>query len=526
MVPFNLIVQVAPAAGGQRSGRGGRHAGVRDQRRRLLGTAGAGRAPRRTSRWSSCAPPDLTHPALARCAWPVPPLSRRIGHDAQVSPSSSHAQPEPWIADLHIHSKYSRACSRDLELENLAWWAQRKGITLLGTGDFTHPGWYDHLRENLRPAEPGLLPARRRPRGARSRGGCRRACAGRVRFMLSVEISTIYKRDDRTRKVHHLIYLPDLAAVARFNARLGHGPGGLGGNLGSDGRPILGLDSRDLLEITLEASPDGFLVPAHIWTPWFSALGSKSGFDAIADCYADLAGHIRAVETGLSSDPEMNWRVASLDAYQLVSNSDAHSPQALAREATAADDRAGLLLGQAGAGDRRRSTRDGRVLPGGGQVPRRRASRRVASAGIRPGPARPAASARSAASRSRSACCTGSRSWPTGRSDYRPGATAAVRPTSSSSHQILGEIRRRRRARARASKPGSPLSSPRSGSELDILHTGADRGDRPGRRRTPRRGGRAAASRPGAPHARVRRRVRRHPPLRPRRAADRGATGD
>jgi DNA helicase-2/ATP-dependent DNA helicase PcrA len=242
--------------------------------------------------------------------------------------------PQPWIADLHIHSKYSRACSRDLELENLSWWAQRKGITLLGTGDFTHPAWFDHIRESLRPAEPGLFRlapdreadiARRLPAGVRAP----------VRFMLSVEISTIYKRDDRTRKVHHLVYLPDFEAVARFNGRLGHGPGGLGGNLGSDGRPILGLDSRDLLEIALESSPDAFLVPAHIWTPWFSALGSKSGFDAIADCYADLAGHIKAVETGLSSDPEMNWRVPSLDAYQLVSNSDAHSPQALGREATA-----------------------------------------------------------------------------------------------------------------------------------------------------------------------------------------------
>src|SRR4029450_10928271 len=140
----------------------------------------------------------------------------------------------------------------------------------------------------------------------------------------------IYKRDDRTRKVHHLIYLPDFAAAARFNTALGRI-----GNLTADGRPILGLDSRDLLEITLEASPDGYLLPAHIWPPWFSALGSKSGFDAIADCYADLAGHIRAVEPGLSSDPEMNWRVAGLDRYQLVSNSDAHSPQALAREATA-----------------------------------------------------------------------------------------------------------------------------------------------------------------------------------------------
>ncbi|WP_432901752.1 UvrD-helicase domain-containing protein [Micromonospora matsumotoense] len=239
----------------------------------------------------------------------------------------------PFVADLHIHSKYSRACSRDLTLPNLGWWARRKGIGVLGTGDFTHPAWYDHLRETLQPAEPGLyrlgpeaeadIARRLPPRLADA------AEADPVRFMLSVEISTIYKRDDRTRKVHHLIYLPDLDAVARFNTALGRI-----GNLGSDGRPILGLDSRDLLEITLDASGDGYLVPAHIWTPWFSALGSKSGFDAIADCYADLAEHVFAVETGLSSDPAMNWRVGSLDRYRLVSNSDAHSPPALAREAT------------------------------------------------------------------------------------------------------------------------------------------------------------------------------------------------
>ncbi|MEV4724697.1 UvrD-helicase domain-containing protein [Micromonospora humida] len=239
----------------------------------------------------------------------------------------------PFVADLHIHSKYSRACSRDLTLPNLGWWARRKGIGVLGTGDFTHPAWYDHLRETLQPAEPGLyrlgpeaeadIARRLPPRLADA------AEADPVRFMLSVEISTIYKRDDRTRKVHHLIYLPDLDAVARFNTALGRI-----GNLGSDGRPILGLDSRDLLEITLDASEDGYLVPAHIWTPWFSALGSKSGFDAIADCYADLAEHVFAVETGLSSDPAMNWRVGSLDRYRLVSNSDAHSPPALAREAT------------------------------------------------------------------------------------------------------------------------------------------------------------------------------------------------
>ncbi|WBB78362.1 UvrD-helicase domain-containing protein [Micromonospora sp. WMMD882] len=245
----------------------------------------------------------------------------------------SSGGPSPFVADLHIHSKYSRACSRDLTLPNLGWWARRKGIGVLGTGDFTHPAWYDHLRETLRPAEPGLY--RLSPEAERDiarRLPSRLADAAEadpVRYLLSVEISTIYKRDDRTRKVHHLVYLPDLDAVERFNATLARI-----GNIASDGRPILGLDSRDLLEITLEASPDGYLVPAHIWTPWFSALGSKSGFDAIADCYADLAGHIFAVETGLSSDPAMNWRVGSLDGYQLVSNSDAHSPPALAREAT------------------------------------------------------------------------------------------------------------------------------------------------------------------------------------------------
>jgi DNA helicase-2/ATP-dependent DNA helicase PcrA len=235
-------------------------------------------------------------------------------------------------ADLHIHSKYSRACSRDCDLEHLSWWARRKGVTLVGTGDFTHPAWFEHLRENLVPAEPGLF----RLRDDLDADIARRlppSLAGRVvRFMLSVEISTIYKRDDRTRKVHHLVYLPDLDSVARFNARLGKI-----GNLGSDGRPILGLDSRDLLEITLESSEHGYLVPAHLWTPWFAVLGSKSGFDAVEDCYADLADHIFAVETGLSSDPAMNWRVSSLDKYRLVSNSDAHSPPILGRESTVFD---------------------------------------------------------------------------------------------------------------------------------------------------------------------------------------------
>ncbi|MEB3370853.1 UvrD-helicase domain-containing protein [Saccharopolyspora mangrovi] len=236
-----------------------------------------------------------------------------------------------FYADLHIHSKYSRACSRDCDIEHLTWWARRKGITLVGTGDFTHPAWFAHLREVLEPAEPGLF--RLRPElDAAMTAAMPANCGGQVRFMLSVEISTIYKYGEHTRKVHHLCYVPDFAAAEKFNAQLGRI-----GNLGSDGRPILGLDSRDLLEITLESGAGSYLVPAHIWTPWFAVLGSKAGFDRIEDCYRDLAGHIFALETGLSSDPEMNWRVSGLDGYTLVSHSDAHSPPMLGREASVFD---------------------------------------------------------------------------------------------------------------------------------------------------------------------------------------------
>jgi DNA helicase II / ATP-dependent DNA helicase PcrA len=233
-----------------------------------------------------------------------------------------------FTADLHIHSRFSRACSKDCDIEHLSWWARRKGLTVLGTGDFTHPAWAAELRDTLVPAEPGLF--RVRPElERRVERESPAACAGPVRFMLSVEISTIYRRDERTRKVHHLLYAPSFEAADRITAALA-----AIGNLASDGRPILGLDSRDLLEITLEAGPGCFLVPAHVWTPWFAVLGSKSGFDVVRDCYADLAGHIFAVETGLSSDPAMNWTCSSLDAYRLVSNSDAHSPPMLGREAT------------------------------------------------------------------------------------------------------------------------------------------------------------------------------------------------
>ncbi|MBO0816530.1 MAG: UvrD-helicase domain-containing protein, partial [Actinobacteria bacterium] len=231
-------------------------------------------------------------------------------------------------ADLHLHSRFSRACSKDCDLANLAWWALRKGVTVVGTGDFTHPAWAAELAESLVPAEPGLL--RLRPdiedRVLRSSPpGCRRE----VRFLLSAEISTIYRREDRTRKVHHLLYAPGFDAADRITAALAKV-----GNLASDGRPILGLDSRHLLEITLDGGPGCFLIPAHIWTPWFAVLGSKSGFDTIAACYGDLAPHVFAAETGLSSDPPMNWMCSALDGYRLVSNSDAHSPPMLGREAT------------------------------------------------------------------------------------------------------------------------------------------------------------------------------------------------
>ena len=256
---------------------------------------------------------------------------RVAGSDRPPAAASAERGTETAMfhADLHIHSKFSRACSRDCGIPHLAAGALRKGISVLGTGDFTHPAWADELKSSLVPAEAGLL--RLRPDLERDlRRHVPPACEQPVRFMLSVEISTIYRRDERTRKVHHLIYAPTFEAADRITASLAKI-----GNLASDGRPILGLDPRHLLEITLEGGPGCYLVPAHIWTPWFAVLGSRSGSDAVAACYGDLAGEIFAVETGLSSDPRMNWMCSSLDAYRLVSNSDAHSPPMLGREATA-----------------------------------------------------------------------------------------------------------------------------------------------------------------------------------------------
>lgn len=231
-----------------------------------------------------------------------------------------------FYSDLHIHSKYSRATSKSCNLEELALWAQKKGLTLISTGDFTHPAWFEEIKEKLIPAGTGVFKLRPDIEKHLFQS------TTPVRFLLSVEISTIYKKWDKTRKVHHVVFMPDLKTAEIFRQKLS-----AIGNIKSDGRPILGLDSRDLLEIALDSGENSFLIPAHIWTPWFSALGSKSGFDSIEDCYGDLSSHISAVETGLSSDPEMNWRVSSLDKYRLVSNSDAHSPSKLAREATVFD---------------------------------------------------------------------------------------------------------------------------------------------------------------------------------------------
>lgn len=225
-----------------------------------------------------------------------------------------------YYTDLHIHSKYSRATSKSLNLEELAIWAKKKGLSLIGTGDFTHPAWFAEIREKLVQYDDGTF--RLKPEIEREIGAS-------VKFILTVEISTIYKKWDKTRKVHHVVFAPNIQTAENFRNKLD-----AIGNIKSDGRPILGLDSRDLLETVLESGENSYIIPAHIWTPWFSVLGSKSGFDSIEDCYGDLSEHIFAVETGLSSDPEMNWHVSKLDKFRLVSNSDAHSASKLAREAT------------------------------------------------------------------------------------------------------------------------------------------------------------------------------------------------
>ncbi len=232
-----------------------------------------------------------------------------------------------FLADLHIHSHYSRATSRQLNLEQIYKYAQLKGIQVVGTGDITHPGWLDEIRKKLEPAEDGLFQLKREYAN-KIQEEVPKACQGEVRFILSGEISSIYKKADRVRKNHNVVFFPSIEIAQKFQSTLEKI-----GNIRSDGRPILGLDARNLLELVLESNDLSYLIPAHIWTPWFSVLGSKSGFDSIEECFDDLTPYIFALETGLSSDPPMNWRLSKLDKFVLVSNSDAHSPAKLAREA-------------------------------------------------------------------------------------------------------------------------------------------------------------------------------------------------
>ncbi len=233
-----------------------------------------------------------------------------------------------YIADLHIHSKYSRATSKECTPEYLDLWARRKGIQIVGTGDFTHPAWREELAEKLKPAEDGLYVLKDEYRIKEE------PVPGEMdpRFVVTGEISSIYKKNGKVRKVHSVILLPGLEDAERISAKLEQI-----GNIHSDGRPILGLDCHDLLEITLELCPNAVYIPAHIWTPHFSLFGAFSGFDTVEECFEDLTPYIHAVETGLSSDPPMNWRVSALDRFQLVSNSDAHSPAKLGREANLFD---------------------------------------------------------------------------------------------------------------------------------------------------------------------------------------------
>lgn len=228
------------------------------------------------------------------------------------------------ITDWHVHSKYSRACSKDLELPKIAAMCQRKGIDVVATGDWTHPGWFKHLKENLVESEPGIYRPRLPTPGVGSFG---------TRFMLVTEVSQIYRKGDKTRRIHNLVFSPSLETCERVNAELGR----RGFNLKSDGRPILGLDSEELYKILKSVDERIIVVPAHAWTPWYSVFGSKSGFDSLEECFGEMTKYVYAIETGLSSDPKMNWRVSALDGVALISNSDAHSLDKLGREANVFD---------------------------------------------------------------------------------------------------------------------------------------------------------------------------------------------
>ncbi len=234
-----------------------------------------------------------------------------------------------FLADFHIHSKYSRATSRDMDLEHLNYWAEIKGICIISTGDFTHPEWFRELNEKLEPAEPGLFVLKEKYQKKQIEGiPYVLPAITSTRFILTTEVSSIYTKHGKTHRIHNVIFAPSLEVVEQINANLAWEF-----NLKADGRPILGLDAKDLVKRILTISPECMIVPAHIWTPWFSLFGSRSGFDRIEECFEEFSPHIHAIETGLSSDPAMNWRLSALDKIAIISNSDSHSPRKIGREA-------------------------------------------------------------------------------------------------------------------------------------------------------------------------------------------------
>lgn len=232
-----------------------------------------------------------------------------------------------YIADFHIHSKYSRATSRQMDLEHLDQWAKIKGIHILGTGDFTHPKWFEELTEKLQPAQNGIYQLKSHPVTQPDALSNDRTNS-KTKFICTTEISCIYSKNSKVRRIHLVVFAPNLETVEKINQKLSAKY-----NLKSDGRPILGLDAKELVKNLLDVSPEIFIVPAHAWTPWYSIFGSKSGFNSVEECFEEMMPYIFALETGLSSDPAMNWRWSYLDKYTLTSNSDAHSPENLGREA-------------------------------------------------------------------------------------------------------------------------------------------------------------------------------------------------
>lgn len=239
-----------------------------------------------------------------------------------------YTQSVKFIADLHVHSHHSRATSKDMTPENLWFWSQVKGIKVVGTGDVTHPLWLSELREKLYEEKEGLFCLKKDYRKNLPPQSVREE----VYFMLQGEVSCIYKKGGRLRKVHLIVFFPGLEEVAAFQKRLNRI-----GNIFSDGRPIIGVDSKELLKMVLDISPRSVLIPAHAWTPHFSIFGSESGFDSFEECFDELSDLVFSLETGLSSDPKMNWRVSKLDRLTLISNSDAHSPKRIGREANIFD---------------------------------------------------------------------------------------------------------------------------------------------------------------------------------------------